>query len=146
MMFTPNQSDVRKFFCDVYDKHQKAMPLNSMEAVAVDWVTEHPEYFKELSDLPQALAADYSIEAGRSNPFLHLSMHLTIAEQISIDQPRGIKPVFESLRVRLGSAHLAHHHIMECLGRMVWESQRSGLPPDGQAYLDCVRRSAHVKY
>ena len=31
---------------------------------------------------------------------------------------------------------------MECLGQMMWESQRSGLPPDGDKYIDCVRRRA----
>jgi hypothetical protein len=31
---------------------------------------------------------------------------------------------------------------MECLGEMVWASQRSGLPPDGHAYLEAVRRRA----
>ena len=69
-------------------------------------------------------------------------MHLTITEQIAIDQPRGIKQAFELLRARLGSAHEAQHQVMECLGEMVWASQRSGLPPDGLAYLECVRQRA----
>ena len=69
-------------------------------------------------------------------------MHLSISEQIAIDQPRGIKQAFELLRVRLGSAHDAQHQVMECLGEMMWTSQRSGRPPDGEAYIDCVRRRA----
>ena len=76
------------------------------------------------------------------NPFLHLSMHLTISEQCAIDQPRGIRQAVELLTAKLGDLHNAHHQVMDCLGRMVWESQRSGRPPDGEAYIDHVRRLA----
>ena len=69
-------------------------------------------------------------------------MHLSITEQVGIDQPSGIKQAFELLAARRGSAHEAHHEMMECLGEMIWASQRSGLPPDGVRYIDCVRRRA----
>jgi hypothetical protein len=113
-----------------------------METLAVQWIAEHPEYHADLADVDAALAAVYSVEDGRTNPFLHLSMHLTISEQCSIDQPRGVKQAVELLAAKRGSLHDAHHEAMECLGEMVWASQRSGLPPDGHAYLDCVRRRA----
>ena len=141
-MFAPSQNDVRRFFCETHRKQQQGTPLTPMEAIAADWIAEHPEHHAELDDLEAALAAVYTVEDGRTNPFLHLSMHLTISEQVSIDQPRGIKQAFELLAARRGSAHAAHHEVMECLGEMVWASQRSGLPPDGQAYLECVRRRA----
>jgi hypothetical protein len=141
-MFTPSQHDVRAFFCQAYAKHKQGHPLSPMEALASDWIAEHPEYHADLAHLDTALAAQYPVEAGRSNPFLHLSMHLSISEQLSIDQPRGIRQAFEQLQARRGSAHEAHHEIMECLGEMIWQSQRSGLPPDGLAYLDAVRRRA----
>jgi hypothetical protein len=67
---------------------------------------------------------------------------LSISEQIGIDQPRGIKQAYELLAARLGSVHDAQHEVMECLGEMLWTSQRSGRPPDGDAYVDCVRRRA----
>lgn len=141
-MFSPSQHDVRSFFCETYRKRVEGAPLTPMEASAVAWLDAHPEYHPELADLPAALAAVYEVEAGRSNPFLHLSMHLSISEQVGIDQPRGIKQAHELLTRRLGSAHKAQHEIMECLGEMVWASQRSGLPPDGEKYLECVRRRA----
>ena len=141
-MFAPSQNDVRNFFCETRRKLAGAAPLTPMEAVAADWIAEHPEYDAAFADLPAALAAVYDVDAGRTNPFLHLSMHLSIAEQIGIDQPRGIKQAFELLRTRLGSAHDAHHEVMECLGEMIWASQRSGQPPDGEKYLECVRRRA----
>lgn len=101
---------------------------------------QHPEYESELKDIEHALGADYSIERGQSNPFLHLAMHLSISEQLSIDQPPGIRAAYLALAGRLDSEHEAQHQVMECLGQMLWESQRSGLPPDGEAYIACVMR------
>ncbi len=141
-MFAPSQNDVRRFFCATHAKRRDGTPLTPMEALAADWIAEHPEYHAELDDVNAALAAVYDVETGRTNPFLHLSMHLTITEQVAIDQPRGIKQAFELLAARRGSAHEAHHEVMECLGEMIWASQKSGLPPDGERYLECVRRRA----
>ncbi len=139
-MFAPSQNDVRRFFCETHRKQRDGLPLTPMESIAADWIAEHPEHHAELDDLEAALAAVYTVEDGRTNPFLHLSMHLTISEQVSIDQPRGIKQAYELLAAKRGCAHAAQHEVMECLGEMVWASQRSGLPPDGERYLECVRR------
>lgn len=141
-MYAPSQLEVRRFFCATYRKLRDRQPLSPMEAIAADWIDQHPEYHAELADEEAALAAVYSVEDGRTNPFLHLSMHLTITEQQAIDQPHGIRQAVELLAARRNSLHEAHHVAMECLGEMVWASQRSGLPPDGHAYLDCVRKKA----
>lgn len=141
-MFQPNQHDVRRFLCGAWRKRRDAAPMTPLETLAALWIAEHPEYDAELADEPAALARDYRVESGRENPFLHLSMHLTISEQCSIDQPRGIRAAVEALAARLDSLHEAHHRAMECLGEMIWASQRSGAPPDGDAYLDCLRRRA----
>ena len=139
-MFNPSQHDVRRFFCETFRKYRANEILTPLEAIARDWLILHPEYDDALQDVDAALAADYPVEGGRSNPFLHLSMHLSIAEQVSIDQPPGIRGAYQALAQRLDSTHEAHHLIMECLGQMIWTSQRSGLPPDGAAYIECVRR------
>ncbi|MGI4846730.1 MAG: DUF1841 family protein [Janthinobacterium lividum] len=141
-MFTPTQDDVRRFFCETWRKQGAGSVMTPLEIIARDWLLQHPEYADTLADLDAALLATYPVEGGQSNPFLHLSMHLSIAEQISIDQPPGIREAFLGLARRTGSEHDAHHQIMECLGQMMWTSQRNGTPPDGQAYIDCVRRRA----
>ena len=141
-MFTPSQADVRRFFCSVYAKTQLNQPLEALETIASQWLAEHPEYHADFADADAALAKMYDLEGGRANPFLHLSMHLSISEQCSIDQPRGIRQAVELLTARRDSLHAAHHEAMDCLGKMVWESQRSGRPPDGAAYIDCVQRRA----
>jgi hypothetical protein len=141
-MFQPRQADVRRFFCDAYARERAGLPLDPMATIAARWIAEHPEYHAELADADAAVARDYRVEDGRTNPFLHLSMHLTIEEQCSIDQPTGIRQAVQLLAARRGSLHAAHLEVMECLGEMVWASQRSGLPPDGLAYLEAVRRRA----
>jgi len=141
-MFEPSQADVRRFFCGVYAKLGQPAALEPIEVLAGQWIERHPEYHADLANLDAALQAMGVPEPQRDNPFLHLSMHLSISEQCSIDQPPGIRQAVELLAARRGSVHAAQHEVMECLGRMVWDSQRSGTPPDGAAYLDQVRRRA----
>lgn len=140
-MFNPSQEDVRRFFCSVHAKARAGQLLDALETLASEWLREHPEYDPELADAEAAVARVYD-GSGGSNPFLHLSMHLSISEQCSIDQPRGIRQAVELLAARRNSLHDAHHEAMECLGQMLWESQRAGRPPDGQAYVECVQRRA----
>ena len=141
-MFNPSQEEVRRFFCDVFAKSRRGEPMEALEVIASRWIDEHPEYAGDLTDEQAALAAKYEGADGRTNPFLHLSMHLSISEQCSIDQPRGIRQAVELLAARRNSLHDAHHEAMECLGQMLWESQRAGRPPDGNAYVECVQRRA----
>ena len=141
-MFTPSKADVRQFFCSVHAKAHSGQALDAIETIASLWINEHPEYQPELADLDAALAALSNNAADHNNAFLHLSMHLSITEQCSIDQPRGIRQAVELLTHRLDSLHDAHHAVMDCLGQMLWESQRSGKAPDGRAYVACVQRRA----
>jgi hypothetical protein len=140
-MFNPSREEVRRFFCDTWRKTQANSPMTALEIIARDWLLQHPEYESCLSDPETAETSDFDIGQGQSNPFLHLSMHLSIAEQISIDQPSGIRDAFQQLATRLDE-HQAHHQIMECLGEMLWTAQRNGAPPDGATYIECIRRRA----
>lgn len=141
-MFQPSQLDVRRFFCTTLRQGLAGKALDPMQQLAWPWVQAHPEYHAELADEARALSLSYAVEAGQTNPFLHLAMHLSLSEQMAIDQPHGIRQAVALLAQRRGSMHEAHHGAMEALGEMVWESQRSGRPPDGQAYLERVRRLA----
>jgi hypothetical protein len=141
-MFSPSQADVRRFFCEVHRKQRAAEPMQAIETLADLWIAEHPEHHAELTDVDAAIARMGEVQEASTNPFLHLSMHLSISEQCSIDQPPGIRQAVELLSARRGDLHAAHHEVMECLGRMLWESQRAGRPPDGEAYIEQVRQRA----
>ena len=141
-MFEPSQADVRRFFCSVYAKWRDGQPMDALETLASQWVAEHPEYHADFTDVNAALDRMYEVKDSKTNPFLHLSMHLSVSEQCSIDQPRGIRQAVELLTAKRDSLHDAHHETMDALGQMIWESQRSGRPPDGHAYIDAVQRCA----
>ena len=141
-MFNPSQADVRRFLCAVHAKTLSGAPMEAIETLASLWIAEHSEYHAELANADAAVARNYDETPEQTNPFLHLSMHLSISEQCSIDQPPGIRQAVELLTARRGDLHEAHHEVMECLGRMIWESQRAGRPPDGQAYIEHVRQRA----
>jgi hypothetical protein len=141
-MFDPSREEVRRFFTETWRKQRTGGILTPLEAMAAEWIVEHPEYQTELSDEQAASHAEYLPEGGRTNPFLHLSMHLAISEQLSIDQPPGIRAAHERLAARLGSMHDAQHAIMECLGETLWEAQRNNTPPDTEAYLARIERRA----
>lgn len=138
-MFNPSRDEVRAFFRDAWRKARAGEVVTPLESMAITWIHQHPEYHAVLQ---QQDAPDFSVEGGQSNPFLHLSMHLSIDEQLSIDQPHGIRQATQLLATRLGDLHEAHHQVMECLGDMLWTAQRTGLPPDGERYLECIRRRA----
>ena len=140
-MFNPTREQVRTFFCEAWRKHRERLILEGAEAVAADLITHHPEYHTLLEDPQAAIEREFTPEGGQMNPFLHLSLHLAIAEQISIDQPPGIKAAYAALRRTL-DVHDAEHAIMECLGETLWRAQRNNAPMDGEAYLDCVRKKA----
>ncbi|MBL8383647.1 MAG: DUF1841 family protein [Burkholderiales bacterium] len=139
-MFNPSRDEVRRFFFEVWRKHGAREVMTPLESQALDWVLEHPEYHAMLGDPDTYLARDWLPDAGEVNPFLHLSLHLSVAEQVSIDQPSGLRAQFERLAQKHGSLHEAAHDVLECLGETIWKAQRDGTAPDGAAYLDCVRR------
>jgi hypothetical protein len=138
-MFNPTRDQVRRFFSDAWRKYRNGQPLEGLEQLALEIILLHPEY-QPLLESEEGLAQEFSPEGGQLNPFLHLSLHLAVAEQLSIDQPRGIRAVHAQLQARIG-AHDALHQILECLGETVWEAQRGGRPPDESAYLECLRRA-----
>lgn len=139
-LFNPSREEVRQFFCEAWAKHQRSGILTAMESIAVRWIVEHPEYQAILNNLEQAQQAEYTPEKGQTNPFLHLSMHMSITEQIQIDQPPGIREASRQLTIKLDSEHEAQHRIMECLGEVLWNAQRDGTPPDMNAYVQSIQR------
>src|SRR5699024_11903560 len=132
-MFNPSRQQVREFFCDAWQKHLDHAPTTPLESMAIEIMQMHPEYHDILVS-PDSRHADYTVEAGQTNPFLHMSMHLAIAEQLSIDQPPGICDALNALR-QTHDAHEATHCIMEALGEVVWEAQRLNRPFDSDHYL-----------
>ena len=137
-MFNPTRDQARRFFFDTWAKYMAHQPLEGAESVAIEIILAHPEYHRLLEQREHYQDRDYPPEFGETNPFLHLAMHLAIAEQVSIDQPAGIRSRYESLLKLHGSAMDAQHDIMDCLAEMIWQSQRQGSEYSAAIYFDCL--------
>jgi hypothetical protein len=140
-MFDPSREQARQFFVDAWRKHKSREILTQMEVIGADLVAHHPEYHA-LLEAPDSVQKDFSPEDGQVNPFLHLSLHLAIEEQLSINQPPGIREAFEQCQARHGDRHAALHDVLEALGETIWRAQRDKAPLDGLAYVEAVRKRA----
>lgn len=140
-MFNPTRDQVRHFFCEAWRKHRERLPLVGAEVAAADLAARHPEYHPLLDDPARAVEGEWTPEGGQMNPFLHLSLHLAIHEQLAIDQPPGIRAAYDALRAKM-EPHAAEHVLLECLGETIWRAQREGGQMDAADYVDRIRRAA----
>jgi len=140
VLFNPSRDDARNFLFESWRKYRKQEMLTPLEALVSRLIEIHPEYHAILEDPDRYQNRDYQPDQGEANPFLHMMMHLTIEEQISIDQPAGVRAHFVRLTRKLESEHDAQHQMMDCLGEMIWQAQRSGTLPDPKIYLTCIER------
>ena len=137
-MFNPSRDQVRQFFFGVWKKYKDKLPLEGAETLALSAILQHPEYHAMLDQPERHLDRDYPPEFGETNPFLHLSMHLSLAEQASIDQPPGIRERLDRLAAKLGDRMEAEHAAMDCLAEMIWQAQRHGSSYEPAIYLNCL--------
>lgn len=139
-MFTPSRDQARQFYFDTWGKYRAGEALSELEKVAFQVISLHPEYHALLDEPERNLDRNYMPEHGAMNPFLHLSLHLAIEEQLSIDQPHGIRAQFERIAAAEGSEHGAKHALIECLAETLWRAQRANTAPDQAFYLECLEQ------
>jgi Domain of unknown function (DUF1841) len=139
--FTGQSRDqMRRMYLEAWRKFSDKKPLEPLEAQLAAVIAEHPEYLEWIEAGEAAIAAEFTPESGRQNPFLHMGLHLAIREQVATNRPPGIAEVHSKLATRLGDPHTAEHAMLEVLAQTLWEAQRSGRAPDESAYLEALRR------
>jgi len=139
-MFNPSRDEARNFLFDSWRKRREGVLLTPLEDLVAQLIEKHPEYHDLLADAERYQDKDYAPDGNVVNPFLHLMMHLTLEEQISIGQPHGIREQFTRLTQKYESEHEAQHAMMECLGEMIWQAQRNKTAPDAAIYLSCLEK------
>jgi hypothetical protein len=137
-----SREQLRRMYLEAWRKFSAKQPLEPLEAQLAAVIAEHPEYLQWIEAGDAALAADFTPESGRQNPFLHMGLHLAIREQVATDRPKGIADIHRKLSAKLGSAHDAEHAMLEPLAETLWEAQRNNRMPDEQAYLERLRALA----
>ncbi len=138
MIFGHDRAELRRMYRDAWRKAEEDAPLSPLEAQIVAVIEAHPEYLPAMDS--DRLDADYTPDAGKENPFLHMGLHLAVRDQVSIDRPPGIARVHADLTRRLGGAHAAEHCMIEALAETLWEAQRHNAAPDQEAYLERLER------
>ncbi len=144
-MYRPSRDQARQLFFDAWHKYRQKEALSGIQTLALEIILLHPEYHALLDNPGQYLDKDYLPETGSINPFLHMSMHVAIKEQLSIDQPVGICEKFKCLLGRSDDEHDAAHKMMECLAEMIWQAQRSQSAPDATIYFECLSKQLEIK-
>ncbi len=139
-MYGNSRESMRQIFFQAWRKHSDNHPLEPIEQLIVSIIEQHPEYQAMLEQPEDAIDRDYDVEHGQTNPFLHMGMHISIAEQLQADTPSGIRALYQELTRQAGDPHTVEHRMMECLGQVLWQAQRDEAEPDQQAYLHCLRQ------
>jgi len=138
MMYGNDPAQYRRFFHETWRKHGARLPLQPLEEIVARIIADHPEYHALLEN-PDELDHDYSPEAGRSNPFLHMGLHIAIREQVAADRPTGVRALYQRLVQGHADPHHLEHRMAECLAENLWDAQRTGGVPDEAAYLERLR-------
>ena len=138
-LFNPSRDQVRQFFFDAWAKYKKQQALTDLEAIALQVIQMHPEYHLVLDAPERYMEQAYFPEMGETNPFLHMSLHLSVLEQVAINQPIGIAEVYQALKMKHGNEADAQHDLMDCLAESIWQAQRNGQPPNSETYMHCMQ-------
>lgn len=147
-LYNPSRDQVRQFFFETWAKFKQSAVLTDLEKIAVQVIQMHPEYHTILDSPELHIFQQYFPEMGETNPFLHLSLHLSVIEQLNINQPIGITEVYDKLRQgynaeKLESNHMAQHDLLECLAETIWQSQHNNEPLDSANYLSRLKQKLH---
>ena len=141
-LFNPSRDEVREFFFNAWSQFKAQKPLTDLEKIALGIINMHPEYQAILDAPEQYKSQQYFPELGETNPFLHMSLHLSILEQISINQPTGITDIYQRLKLYQLHEHDAQHTILECLGEAIWQAQRNNTALDANFYVQLLKQNA----
>jgi len=135
-----SRDQLREMYRSAWRKFRGQQTLSPLEKQIVAVISEHPEY-RVIIKSAAADLANYSPRGGQLNPWLHMGLHLAIREQVTTNRPAGIAELHARL-AKLNGAHEAEHRMLDVLAEQMWDAQRSGKPPDENAYLDRLRTLA----
>ncbi len=138
MIFGSDRNELRQMYVDAWRKSCAGGPMSPLESQIAQVIQDHPEYQAAMTT--GTLDETYTPAGGKTNPFLHMGLHLAVREQIATDRPAGIAEVFELLRTQTGDGHVAEHRALDCLAEALWIAQNNNTAPDEQTYLESLRR------
>jgi hypothetical protein len=140
VIFGSDRNELRQMYIDAWRKYCDGELMSPLESQIAQVIQDHPEYQAMMT--ADSVDESFTPEGGKTNPFLHMGLHLALREQIATNRPQGITKVFESLQNKIGDRHTAEHQALDCLAETMWVAQNNNTAPDEQAYLEGLRRLA----
>ena len=142
-MFVDSRDGARRYFLEVWRKMTERAPLAPLEGMIARVIELHPEYHELLRDGERLLGQEFGRDEPEHNPFLHMGLHIALAEQVGSDRPPGIRAIHARLCASAtgpGGEHAAEHRMIECLAEVLWRAQQESRMPDEKAYLAALGR------
>ena len=140
MLFNQDREQMRRFFFSAWQKQIAQQPLEALEQQVVQVILDHPEYHALFNQPDKYINKDYLPEFGETNPFLHLSLHLGIREQLSTDRPAGIRALYQKLLKKYGDPQTVEHQIMEALVEALFKMQQGQNERAEKEYLENLQK------
>ena len=135
-MFTSDRSKQRQYLKQAWEKYTSQEQLEPLELQLSKIVEQHPEY----QNLIKNLGSEYFPEQGNTNPYLHINLHLTLQDQITMDQPKGIKEIHSQLLLKIKDAHEVEHMMMENIAEMIFNAQKNNAAFDLDGYIQALKQ------
>jgi hypothetical protein len=134
-VFTSDRSKQRQYLKQAWEKYTRQDQLEPLELQLAKIVEKHPEYH----DLIKNLDSEYFPEQGNTNPFLHINLHLTLQDQLTMDQPKGIRGIHNRLLVKIKDEHEVEHMMMEHIAEMIFNAQKNNTAFDLDGYINALK-------
>ena len=134
-MFTSDRSKQRQYLKQAWGKYTRHEQLEPLELQLAKIVEKHPEYQNIFNNLD----SEYFPEQGQTNPFLHINLHLTLQDQIRMDQPKGIKKIHTKLLVKVKDSHEVEHMMMEHIAEMIFNAQKNNSAFNLDGYIQALK-------
>ncbi len=140
MLYTQDRTQQRQFLANAWQKFLDKKVLDPLEDQLTQVIEMHPEYHKLINDVE----SEYFPEQGEVNPFLHINLHLSLREQLSINQPTGINEYYQKILNKVQDPHEVEHKMIDCIAQMIFSSQKNNMPMDHQAYIRCLEKQSRT--
>lgn len=130
-----DRTQMREFFSAAWQKREHPDLLSPLERQLLSIIEAHKEYECVFED-PDFLQNDYRTD---NNPFLHMSLHLGVIEQLTTNRPAGIRELYQKAYRRWGNEHDAQHVFMEVMAEIIFEASQKNELPNESVYLERIR-------
>ena len=130
-MLSQDRFKQREFLANSWQKHINDQISEPLEIQLALIIQKHPEYHALINDIN----LEYFPEQGKTNPFLHINLHLTLQDQLALNQPIGINDIYKKLIAIHSDTHEVEHMMMECIAEMIFNSQKNHTTLNQDNYL-----------